>query len=459
MERRRDERGRGRSPAFAKLTLSSSDRTRAVYPWDFALAATVSLRGACLRISVRVENTGDRALPYAFGAHPYFAVKDKAHARIPTSATRAYDNVKKHVVPFGGFDFTAPEVDMHLIDHGQTEGTLALGDGSAITVRGSPELRRWVVWTVSGKDFVCLEPWSAPGNALNTGRTSRFCRRASPASPGSRSSSPRAEVARRACQAPFQAPAGSVSCFLVRPLRGILAAGWIVASLWASRPACAQTSDSVTAQALFDEGKRLMQGGHFADACPKLVESQRLNPGGGTLLAIGLCYEGQGRIASAWANFNLALSEARREHRPEREALAEQHIKALEPRLLRVRVVPLERSPGLQVRRGDEIIGDAQWGVPVPIDAGRYHFAASAPGKQGWEEDADLTGEGKTIDVSIPALANAAIVPSPLREPPPQVLPVPPPAPPPPSRRLADALGGCGYPVVSGSSRSASAPG
>jgi galactose mutarotase-like enzyme len=26
-----------------------------------------------------------------------------------------------------------------------------------------------VFWTVKGKDYYCLEPWSAPRNALNTG--------------------------------------------------------------------------------------------------------------------------------------------------------------------------------------------------------------------------------------------------------------------------------------------------
>ena len=25
-----------------------------------------------------------------------------------------------------------------------------------------------VVWAVAGKDYICLEPWTAPGNALNT---------------------------------------------------------------------------------------------------------------------------------------------------------------------------------------------------------------------------------------------------------------------------------------------------
>jgi galactose mutarotase-like enzyme len=36
-------------------------------------------------------------------------------------------------------------------------------------VECSEELSYWVVWTLKGRDFVCLEPWTCPGNALNTG--------------------------------------------------------------------------------------------------------------------------------------------------------------------------------------------------------------------------------------------------------------------------------------------------
>jgi galactose mutarotase-like enzyme len=151
------------------LSLESSAVTRAQYPWGFRVALSLSLSGSTLRLAQRVENRSASAMPFAFGFHPYFLVTDKAGARVDTRATRAFDNVTKKEVPFTGFDFTQAEVDMHLIDHGSTESALHLGDGQTITVRGSQDYTRWVVWTVAGKDYVCLEPWTAPGNALNTG--------------------------------------------------------------------------------------------------------------------------------------------------------------------------------------------------------------------------------------------------------------------------------------------------
>jgi len=157
----------------ATLALRATEATRAAYPYDFLLAITFSLVGASLRLDVDVENSGTVPLPFAFGLHPYFLVPDadKARARIATHATRAFDNVDKKTVPFHGFDLTAKEVDLHLLDHGSSDSELAWGDGARLAIRASPELTRWVVWTLAGRDFVCVEPWTAPADALNTGES------------------------------------------------------------------------------------------------------------------------------------------------------------------------------------------------------------------------------------------------------------------------------------------------
>jgi galactose mutarotase-like enzyme len=159
--------------ARATLVLRSTEATRAAYPYDFLLAITFSLARTTLRLDVDVENTGGEPLPFAFGLHPYFLVPDadKARVRIATQATRAFDNVEKKTVPFHGFDLTAKEVDLHLVDHGSTESELAWGDGARLALRGSAELTRWVVWTLAGRDFVCVEPWTSPADALNTGES------------------------------------------------------------------------------------------------------------------------------------------------------------------------------------------------------------------------------------------------------------------------------------------------
>ncbi len=159
------------SAAQVTLGLAANDATREAFPWSFRLEITYALAAARLRMDVRVKNAGSRLMPFAFGIHPYFFVADKSAAQIATRATRAFDNVRKEVVPFRRFDLTARELDLHLLDHGSADSALTWKDGSRMAIRGSSEFTRWVVWAVEGKDYVCLEPWTAPANALNTGES------------------------------------------------------------------------------------------------------------------------------------------------------------------------------------------------------------------------------------------------------------------------------------------------
>jgi len=156
--------------ASVTLRLASSEETRAAYPWDFTFALTYTLRGARVDIEQRLTNRSRAPMPFGVGFHPYFHVPqaEKGLARIATPATRAFDNVTRQEGAFTGFDLTRPEVDLHLVDHGSTSATLS-SPGQTLTVSCSPEFTRWVVWTLADRDFVCLEPWTCPGDALNTG--------------------------------------------------------------------------------------------------------------------------------------------------------------------------------------------------------------------------------------------------------------------------------------------------
>src|SRR5688572_3592069 len=109
------------------------------------------------------------------------------------------------------------------------------------------------------------------------------------------------------------------------------------ATLAAAGPARAQGRgvSIATAEALFREGTALLDEKKFAEACPKLAESHRLDPATGTLLALAFCHEGEGRLASAWAEFAEVAGRAREEGRTDRELVAREHAANLEPRLAR----------------------------------------------------------------------------------------------------------------------------
>ena len=57
---------------FARLTLSDNSRTRAIYPFAFALAVEYRLSADALAIAIEVANPGARSAPYACGVHPGF---------------------------------------------------------------------------------------------------------------------------------------------------------------------------------------------------------------------------------------------------------------------------------------------------------------------------------------------------------------------------------------------------
>lgn len=159
-----------RDRAAVTMRLEATEETLAHYPWRFALEIALSLTKTALVYRVTITNADDQTMPCAFGLHPYFAVTNKAGARARTLATHAWDNkTKRHVDVPQPIDFGGGEVDLHLLDHWTRHLDLD-ADGATIRVGGSDDFRTWVLWTLPERPFVCVEPWTSPGDALNTKR-------------------------------------------------------------------------------------------------------------------------------------------------------------------------------------------------------------------------------------------------------------------------------------------------
>jgi galactose mutarotase-like enzyme len=154
------------------LALMASAMTRAQYPFDFRLALTYVLFEGRLTVQTRVSNLGDRAMPISPGLHPYFQLADrnKRAARVVTDATEAWDNrAAARVALRDLIDLSADVVDLHLLDHWPRTVRLTRPEDRDVELSlGVPD-RVLVVWTERGRDFVCVEPWTARANALNDG--------------------------------------------------------------------------------------------------------------------------------------------------------------------------------------------------------------------------------------------------------------------------------------------------
>ena len=198
----------------------------------------------------------------------------------------------------------------------------------------------------------------------------------------------------------------------------------LAALLVGSSLARAQTNENkVAAEALFDDGRKLMTEGRYADACAKFEQSQRFDPGIGTLLYLADCYEKSGRIASAWATFREGASQAKAAGQTDRAQAGEERARSLEPRLSKLSIKVSQETqalPGLTVARAGTAITKGIWGVAVPIDGGEYLIEAKAPGHEPWSGRVTVAAEKDDAKIEVPALlATSEVPPPPAAEPPP----------------------------------------
>ncbi len=171
-------------------------------------------------------------------------------------------------------------------------------------------------------------------------------------------------------------------------------------------------ADQTLAQTLFDEAVKLMDQGRFAEACPKLAESQRLDPGGGTLLNLGFCRQNEGKLASAWATYNEALSQAIKDGRKDRETAARTHVDELEGKVAKLAIDVSDAAKqiaDIEIRLDGTPVRQAAWGVLSPIDRGSHAIVVTAPGKREHHASVEVKSDGTVQRVSIPPLENAPV--------------------------------------------------
>jgi tetratricopeptide (TPR) repeat protein len=138
------------------------------------------------------------------------------------------------------------------------------------------------------------------------------------------------------------------------------------------------------AEALFREGKSLMDKGKYAEACAAFQGSYRKDPATSTLLNLANCREKNGQFASAWGAFIEAERRTRGSNDPAQQAindLAKERFAALEPRLsyLTVNVPDSSRVDGLVITRDGEPVDAAEWNRSLPRTSAATSSRARRP--------------------------------------------------------------------------------
>ncbi len=158
--------------------------------------------------------------------------------------------------------------------------------------------------------------------------------------------------------------------------------------------------DVVRADKLFQEARQLIDRGDFASACPKLAESQRLDPGVGTALYLGGCYEHINKIGSAWTSFRDAMTRAKPGDK--RGEIAKAEVQRLDGEASHLVLRPPHQVPdGLRVMLNREPMDASALGQSVAIDGGRYSIVVTARDYESWRTEVSVPERRGYIELQL----------------------------------------------------------
>lgn len=153
------------------IVLEQSEESLKVYPFKFRVEIKFTLEGSTLTLHQKYTNKSNEDMPFYAGFHPYFTVgdKNKLSFEINADSYAAY-NPYRIVEYKGKIDFNNPvDFVFSLKDKDGSRYVMKDPDKKRkLIIETSKEFKYMVMWTLQGKDFVCIEPWMAAPDAMNT---------------------------------------------------------------------------------------------------------------------------------------------------------------------------------------------------------------------------------------------------------------------------------------------------
>jgi tetratricopeptide (TPR) repeat protein len=165
------------------------------------------------------------------------------------------------------------------------------------------------------------------------------------------------------------------------------------------------------ADALFRDGRDLLEKGRWLEACEKLQKSEKLAPAVGTLLNLGYCWEQLGRTRSAmdaYAEAEILASEA---GDAKSATFARERFTAVEAKVMRLMIrVEKDSTPGLEIARNGQPVPKTDWGKPIAVDQEDFIVTAVAPGYVAWKGVVAAKGEAAVVTLVVPPLEKVSAV-------------------------------------------------
>ena len=147
------------------------------FPFPHRVVAEIDLDGRSLSVSTRVAPTDDRSVPVSFGFHPYVRLpRGRRSSWRLLLPEREHLELDDRSIPTGRRIREAPEREP--IGSRTFDDLYALGDARELGIEGGGRRLRVLfdegypyaqVYAPLGTNFVCLEPMTAPTDALVKG--------------------------------------------------------------------------------------------------------------------------------------------------------------------------------------------------------------------------------------------------------------------------------------------------
>lgn len=169
----------GTASLVARFDATNADEVLASFPFPFEIAVGFTLTHGRLTVATTLSATSRRAVPVAFGWHPYFRLPESAFEKLRLSLpARQRLVLDDRQLPTGG-EVNEPANTAKLADHSFDDGYRLGRDRQLLLNGGRRRLgialdRNYPyaqIFAPPGSDFVALEPMTCPTAALSRGTT------------------------------------------------------------------------------------------------------------------------------------------------------------------------------------------------------------------------------------------------------------------------------------------------
>jgi hypothetical protein len=182
----------------------------------------------------------------------------------------------------------------------------------------------------------------------------------------------------------------------------LVATSFALIALLRSGSLHAEETDVAKADRLFREGTSALDAGRYQEACPKLEESQKLDPALGTQYNVALCRQRSGQPALAYRLFSEVASASHAAGKTEREQASQAKMAELLPHLGRLALgtSAIRSASGVEVKIAGETLPRERWGDAQIVDAGSVLVEVAAPEHEAWVSNVSVT-PGAHVDVAL----------------------------------------------------------